>query len=237
MADVEEKVETGDTEIKPDAASEEKEGAEADKDYEAELKAERERANAAEAKLEETRQKAKERMQRKKEGDSEDVDESEADVDKPLTARQLDERFAAERQHTEKQMQAVTIVELAGKLASSDTEKQLIIEIHKNRVFPAGMSLNEQMEEAYVLANKKRFPALLSEAKRAMRSKDTATDSATGTHRDPAPTSEPKVSSAEATALRGAGFVWDGTQRMWKKPLKGGQFLFRDPKTGKTFKK
>lgn len=174
---------------------------------------------------------------KKENQDGDDVD-TEADEEtekeeKPLTQSQLDRRLEQERHNTLKEVQAVQIQEFAEALSQSDAQKQLIIEIHKNRTFPAYMTLKDQIEEAFVIANKKKLISERNEAMRALKGKKSADTSTATTHRDAAPATEPKLSSNDAYAIKGAGFTWNGALHQFEKVLKNGSKLVRNPKTGK----
>lgn len=203
-------------------------------DYEAELKAEKERAQKAEKAAADLAFKLRE--QKRKESDEEAGDD-ESDDDKPITAKQLKQILSENAQQVQKQLQQTAIVDKVSKLAKSDGERNLIIEIHKNRTFPAGMSLDEQIEEAWVIANRKRLILQNEELKRALSSKETSTTNSAGTYRQSPKSTEPKMSAQDANAIKQAGFVWDGAKGMWKKPLRGGKvFLYKNPKTGVLFR-
>ena len=151
--------------------------------------------------------------------------------DKPLTAKELENILQKDREASRKEIQSEIILEKAKKLAGSESEANLIIEIHKNRTFPQGLSLDEQLEESYAIANRKSLLAKNEELKRMIRSNNTANTSFAGTHRDPAVLDEPKM-SGDTQALKAAGFVWDGKTRLFVKQLAGGKrTLTYDPKT------
>lgn len=199
-------------------------------DYEAELKSEKERREKAEkvaADLAFKNRKAK----------REEVEEDEPEEDKPLTAKQLQVVLAQERQSARKELQSELISDKARKLAGSESEAKYIIEIHRGRVFPEHLTLDEQLEEAYAIANRKKLITENAELKRALRSKETANNDASGTHRDAPEGTEPKLTSQDAQALRGAGFEWDGKLKLYKKLLPDKSYLYRDPKTKKTFRR
>lgn len=170
---------------------------------------------------------------RKGEDDDEEEDEDEPE-DKPLTQKQLDSILAQERQKTMKVLQASQIVEIAKRLAKGDAEADLIVEIHKNRIFPEGLSLQDQLEESHAIANRKRLPAQNEELKRALRHEDTKSDANIGTHRDASKAGEPNA-SRDITAIKASGYNWDGARQVYKKPLKGNKTLFYDPKKKKTW--
>ena len=222
-----------DTSKKDDAAeSEEKSEEEKAKealqlDHETELKRERERREVAEKAAADLAFKLREK---KRKGE----DEEEEDEDRPLTAKDLEGIMEKNRQRTWKELQAEMITEKAKKLASSDSEANLIVEIHKNRVWPEGLTLGEQIEEAYAIANRKKLLAQNEELKRSLKSKEIASDFAGGTHRDSSPLSEPKLSSPDVQALKAAGFGWDGKVGAWKRETKD-RILFKSRDLKKTW--
>ncbi len=143
----------------------------------------------------------------------------------------MGEILRTENQKTRKEIQSSIISDKARKLAKSDKEAELIVEIHKNRIFPEGLSLDEQLEEARAIAHSKpEMKAFIEESSRANNSKETANDNSAGTHRDSNPLDEPKITSADITAIKGAGFVWDGKTQTYRKELKNRIIIF-DPKT------
>ena len=181
-------------------------------DYEAELKRERERREAAEKAAAEIAFKLRE--QKRKEG------EFEEDEEKPLTAKELEAILQKDRQQTRKEIQSEIISEKVRKLAGSAAEAELIIEVHKNRVFPEGLSLDEQLEESYAIANRKTLMAKNEELKRALRSKETISGDTAGTYREFPVSGEPKSSLKDISTLKAAGFIWDGKLNLWKKETK-----------------
>ena len=201
-------------------------------DYDAELVKERERRKKAEEKLEETQRKASERREWKlKQEREEESDEEE----RPMTASEMRALLAEEREATRKEFQSTRITEIARSMAASESEAQLIVEIHKNRSFPSTLSLEEQLEESYAIANRKRIMAQREELVRALHSKETRVIGG-GQYRDSVmTTSEPKLGAADIQAIKSAGFVWDAQQRLYKKSLAKGKNLFFDPKTHKRF--
>lgn len=201
-------------------------------DYEAELAKERERAEKAEKAAAELA--FQNRRERRKDKDGNVIEGGELDEDKPLTARQLQTMLDADRQKNRKELQSEMIVEKARKIASSDSEARYIAEIHKNRTFPAGMSLDEQLEEAYAIANRKKVVAQNSELKRALISKETAGKGGGSAHQDDRPAGEPRLAPNDLSAIKAAGLAWDGKAKLYTKKIAGGKkTLYYDPKTQK----
>jgi len=151
--------------------------------------------------------------------------------DKPLTKKDLEVMLENERQNSRRELQSEIISEKAKKMAGSESEASLIIEIHKNRVFPKDLSIDEQLEEAYAIANRKKLIKQNEELKRALAGKDTASNNDAGTHRDSTPLEESKMSSNDVGALKAVGFAWDGKSRLYIKNLGKNKVLTYDPKT------
>lgn len=219
-------------ETKTEGTSDDGEGSskKEDTDYEAELAKERERTAKAEQAAADKAFKLREAKRKKEDGEDVEGDE-EIDEDEPLTKKQLDKVLSKEREKTRKEMQSETIALKAKKLSRSDAEANLIIEIHKNRSFPENLSLDEQLEEAWAIANRKSFVAKNEELKRALKGKETASTDVASTHKDTAPIDEPKANANDVEAIKAAGFVWNGKTRMYEKALKGSRVLVYDPKT------
>jgi len=188
---------------------------------EAELKREREAREKAEKALADRA--FKEREERRKSGE-----------DKPLTASELESILVRERQFTQKEVRSVQISELAGRMSESDVEKNLIIEVHKNRTFPEHLSIEEQLEESYLIANRKKILGERAELLRALRGREGVTHDAASTHRDAPEGGEPNIPPADAQAFKAAGFVWNGKSRQYEKKLSNGSLLIRDSKTKQT---
>lgn len=178
-------------------------------------------------------EKAKEAFKKRQEKRQEEETEPEEEGDKPMTRKEMEEYLARRTQEIVATANAERIQELAGEMAESDGEKRFIMEIHKNRVFPDGMSLREQLEEAKAIATYKRTLAKNAELARKVVSKETASkDTSTGIQETTS--SEPKLSADVKVALKNAGFVYDNTHKTYVKTLPNGKKMFRDPKTGRS---
>lgn len=197
-------------------------------DYRAELALEKARSEKLQREIADRDFKLREARRKQEE-------EGEIPEDAPLTEGRLKDILATERQATQKEVQSVQIRDIAGKLASTPEEAALIVEIHKNRQFPESLSLQEQLEEAHAIANRKKFASRNSELARALRSKDTALHDTASTYRDVPAAAEPKIAQADVQAMKEAGMSWDGKQRLYSKKLPSGKFLYFDPKTKKRF--
>jgi len=194
-------------------------------DYETELAKEREAREKAEKAAADTAFKLREAKRQNKDEDYDD------DEEKPLTAKELQSILANERQATQKALQEQRIGEIASKLTTSEAERNLVIEIHKNRQFPSHLSLEDQLEEAFVIANRKKLIGERNEALRALKAKGSANDNPSGTYHEAPKAGEPKMASADIASLKAIGYAWNG--RVFEKKLKNGVLQY-DPKTKKT---
>lgn len=172
----------------------------------------------------------------KKVEDSQDEDEAETededDDNKPITRAEA----RKQREEDRRLMLEGQALSTARGFGVSEKKAQLIVAVWRNRGFPENMSLSDQLDEAYAIANRKTLVSERNEAMRVARNRGGVTEAAAESHRDSQTTGEPKLPEGEKRALAAAGFVYDAAKRMYKKPLRGGKmFLYRDPKSGKTF--
>lgn len=179
--------------------------------------------------------KAKEAFKKRQEKRKEEIEthEEEEDVDdKPMTRREIEEYLARRTQEIVATANSERIQEIASTIADSEGEARFIMEIHKNRVFPEGMSIREQLEEAKAIATVKKVNAKNAELARKIASKETASkDTSAGIPQ--ISSLEPKLSADLKGALRNAGFVYDNTTKLYLKTLPNGKRMFTDPKTGR----
>jgi len=182
-------------------------------------------------------EKAKEAFKKRQEKRVEHVSETEegedeSDEDKPMTRKEIDAYLARKTQMIVAEANAERITEIATELADTDGEARFIMEIHKNRIFPEGMSLRDQLSEARAIANYKRMSAKNMELARKVTSKETASkDTSTGIQETTS--SEPKISADLKASLRNAGFSFDNTLKVYTKTLPNGTKMYSDPKTGR----
>lgn len=149
-------------------------------------------------------------------------------AERPLTQKDLDAALARDR----KERQADDALAFAKKMASSDKEAELIVAKWDNRTFPKGLSLLDQIQEAYVITHSKKLIGERDEALRALKGKNGIRKDAVGTHRDAAKSgNEPKLTPQDAAAIRASGFAWNNVSRQYEKKLPNGRMLIRDNKT------
>lgn len=193
-------------------------------DYAKLLKEEQDRADKAEKALAEKRFKSKRTEEPV-------VPTYEDDEEKPLTANAVMDIIAKERSETEKMFKQAQIEDAVSNMAGTEAEKELILEIHKNRQFPGHLSVSEQVEESYLIANKKRLLGENAELKRAVLGKSTVSRNSASTHHDKQQAGEPDLSAGDRQAITEAGFKWSGSNRRFEKKLPNGKIMYRDPKT------
>lgn len=161
-------------------------------------------------------------------------EEEEEVTDKPLTRKEYEQLRAQDREAIRKELQEQEADRLAASLAVSDEEKQLIIEKWKNRSFPTHLSLQEQIEECYAIANRKKLIGERNEALRALKNKQRVNADASSTfHEEPTGT-QPKLAAGDAAVMAQVGFKWNSTSKRYEKKLANGDVLVKDPKSKQT---
>lgn len=145
----------------------------------------------------------------------------EEDGEKPPTIAQISElidgKIQSSQQTTNKTLLENNAVTIAGTLAESTEEANAILATWKKRGFPEEMPLHEQLKETQYIVSGKRNISKNSEMARALKAKDNVSKDTAGTHRDAPEGDVPKLSSADATALKQVGYKWDGVKRVWFK--------------------
>jgi hypothetical protein len=160
---------------------------------------------------------------------------ADVDLDKPMTRREMDEYLARRQHQIITETQSERIEEIAHEIADSEGEAKFVMEIHKNRVFPEGMTLRDQLREAHFIAAGKRLAAKNLELARKVQSKDTASKDVASTHHEPQTGSAPKLAGDVAAALKRSGFEYDNSSKVYVKKLPNGKKLYKDPKTNRTW--
>lgn len=202
-------------------------------DYEALLVQERERREKAEKALAQKSFKSREQRREKKEDEEEEDDD-----DKPLTRKELSDVLREERAEARKETQQFAVAEQARKLAKSDAEAEYIVEIHRSRTFPEGMSLPEQLAEAQAIASYRALQAENSELRRSAAGKKNVNHSSARSEQDPPEsfTSGGKDTvhhGKDIAAITAAGYVWDGKKGVYLKNIGKDKTLVYNPKTKK----
>ncbi len=125
------------------------------------------------------------------------------------------------------------IDEIVSLMSDNDKERELIKLTHKNRTYPAHLSMKEQLKEAYLVANKGKIVGENQELKRALSGKKNASTDASATHQDSPKGGEPKFAKpADKAELARQGWKWNGTTKRHEKEMNGGTLVRH--KDGKT---
>lgn len=201
-----------------------------DIDYKAEALKEREAREKAEQAAADNAYKLREERRKREEAEAgsalDDLDEDE----KPLTRKDLDAILDKDRKDTTMSK----AIEIVSNISGSTDEAELVMEVYKSRTFPAHLTLEDKLKEAYLIANAPKIIGQNAELKRALKGKNLSSKDGAGTHHDPPKSAEPQLSGADKTVLQQVGFLWNGTNRRFEKKLKNGQTLVREKdKNGK----
>lgn len=167
-------------------------------------------------------------LQRFKRDHSEETNEVVDDGDRPLTRRELEELLARHEQRLVVETQEDKLVKFSEEIAGTPQEAELVRAIHANRIFPTGMSLREQLEESYAIANVKRIAARNEELKRKIASQQTASRNTATTHRDPQAALEPDMAPDLKASMVRAGYAFNSTTRRYEKKLPNGKVLVKE---------
>ena len=193
------------------------------KELEAELKREREAREKAEKALAEGRYKRAE--SKRKEEVQDEVEES--DDDKPMTRKELQAEMAKREDVVRKEMLNSEAKRLADSMSTNDTEKALILEKWKSHTFPSHISLEEQIESCYAMANRKRIIGQRDEALRALKGKSGVNKDVASTHHDALAGSAPRMAGPDAAELARVGYVYNTTAKRFEKKLPNGKLLVK----------
>ncbi len=168
------------------------------------------------------------KSEKKRKGEDEDEgDEDEDDEDRPITKRDLRDILSQNNRETN----VGQIKKIATDLTDDPDKAEYLIEIHSGRSFPVGMPLEEQLEEALAIVDRKHNASKTSELRRALRSKNTASRDAGSSHRNGQEGSKPKVEKSLEASLKTAGFKFDPKNRIFKKKLPSGKHLYKDTRS------
>jgi len=128
-------------------------------------------------------------------------------------------------QSIQKELHEDRALAIARGLSSNDAEVQAVLSKWRNRVFPAGMPLADQIEEMYGAVNRKKIIGQRNEALRALKAKaSVSTDTAT-TQRDGMDSPAPKLGAN--SPLNGYKHEGNG---LYSKKLQSGKTIFVNTK-------
>ncbi len=173
--------------------------------------------------------KARDRKRKGQEEEFEVDTEDEEDENKPVTGKQLKSILAENTKQTERRLLGGQIKRIATDLSSSDDEAQAIIATHANRNWPSDISLEQQLEEAQAIVNRKVIVSKNSELKRALKSKETSSKDNANPHHNPMEGAGPKIDSKLKASLLAQKFeLQPNTKSIWRKKLPNGTYLYKD---------
>lgn len=196
-------------------------------DYEAELKKERE----AREKAEQAAADAAFKLREKSRNNKQELDEQVDDEDKPLTAKDLKTYLDKQNQDMEKRLSEQKVSDMIEKFADSKEEAAYVKDIFQNRQFPSHLSLEDQVEEAYLIANRKKILGENSELKMALKNKRNVNTNAAGSHDEGLPSVEPELPSDIKTVIKQGGYTFNNSTRRWEKKTSNGTILVYDTKS------
>ncbi len=195
----------------------------AEKEKEARLRAEKTLADKA----------FKDRQAKRDSGN--DID----DDDKPLTRAEALELLKSQPARgnfaTKEDLLGAEAKVIADRLAGSTEERDALLETWKNRTFPEHVSLEDQLEEVYVIVNRKQLIGKTNEAMRALKNKSNVSRDAANTEHDrqTGPTTQPKTPADIKTVAQQTGFSYNQATKRYEKKSKGGKLIYIDPVTNK----
>jgi hypothetical protein len=173
---------------------------------------------------------------KKKKDDAGDDEGGDDDEDsKPLTKGEMKQFMATQNKQNQRQLYGDRIKEIATEISESVDEANAIIAVHSNRTWPDSVSLRDQVEEASAIVNRKRSGSKISELTRALKSKGSIRKGDADGQRDGQRGTAPKMSKADESAYKSAGFIFDNKTGYFKKKLPSGKKLVKDPKTKRSW--
>ncbi len=200
-------------------------------DWKAKHDEEKAKADAADKALADDRYKQDEARRKAEEAAEASGEEEE---EKPLTKADFQAERAKDRQAMLKEARTVEAQSIVKGMTDNVDEQNYVLELHKNRTFPEHLSLKEQLEESFAIANKDKWKGERDEALRKAKGDEGANKDAATSHRK-SPESkagEPSMSAEDKQSLVAKGWKWNTTNRRYEKTTGSGILLFRDPDTG-----
>lgn len=198
-------------------------------DYKAILEEERNRREAAEKALADKAFKDREAKRKGQNQSEADTTSGDNNDDKPLTRGEFLQLMQEQNAEQTRSNQETQIKQIIAENTGSEDEAEAAYLMYQNRVVPTGNTEEDAMAAIGIL-NVRRNKAIQSELKRSVASKDTASTHHTDTTREGADREEPKLTSADASAIKAAGMKWNGKKGLYSKPLAGGKkTMYFDP--------
>jgi len=191
--------------------SDKEEGDEKHIDFKAELEREKRRRQQAEYVIEQEKRRRKELERERPELDEESI------------RNIIQEEMRREMSSLKRDLDRSRVEQMIESIASSEDEANLIKYHYENTINPTG-NIKEDVENARVLANKKRFEHQISEIKRAEESKKNLGSGIGAGQKPSEKAQEPKLTEFERKTLKRLNAKWDPEKeafvlpsgRIWK---------------------
>lgn len=203
------------TEEKAEAEAKAK-ATEESKQLEAQLQKEKEAREKAEKAAADANFKLREKQRKVAEAGEEDEG-----GEKPLTRAEVQAMMDSNNKVAqEEEMKAIV-----AQMTDDDKERELVLLTHKNRSYPSHLSLKEQLDEAYLVANKDKIQGQNQELMRALAGKKNASTDGSQTYHDSPRGSEPSLAPADKAELASQGWKWNGKSKRHEKKLSKGLLI------------
>ena len=152
----------------------------------------------------------------------------------PITRKEFKEALRKTEDKTIKSVTKGQAEGLVKSLTTSDTEKELVMNVYDNTIFPSHYTMEDKVKASVAMANSDKLIGERNELARALKSKDKVGKDAVDTkHDQPESGAAPKQAADMKAVLASQGFEYDKETKMFSKPLGGGYTMIHDPKTGK----
>lgn len=161
---------------------------------------------------------------RKGKKDDDEEEEEQEDIDEKIQ-KAVKEAVAG----VQKDVQRSNVETLLRQQTGSDSEFKLALHHYDNSINPSG-SVNDDVENAVLLANKHRLKGVESEKKRSSQSEDTRSHSETEQRKRSS--AEPNISADAKARLERSGFQFNSQSGMYERKVSDRLTMRLDPKTG-----
>lgn len=172
-------------------------------------------------------------MERKQKREEKEPEEVAAEQEEKLAAIASQKVFEVE-QRLEKRLTESQALTKARSMAKSEDEAQYLFERWKRRAFEPNTTVDDQVEEVYIITHKNTLLGENNELKRALAGKGAVNRSVGGSYgTETQPKAEPKLEAGDKQVLTESGFTYNNSTRRYEKKIGSSKILIKDPKTGK----
>lgn len=173
-------------------------------------------------------EKAKERIIKKRQQEDPQDDDDLDEEDRPMTRAEVQELLNRNTHDTILASQKTEIQNTSEDIAETPEEAELIRTIHANRVYPVGMSIREQMQEAQAVATIQRERAKNGELARKIQSQNNVSRNTATSHRDPQAPLEPDLAPDLKDSMKRSGYTYNSSNKRYEKKLPNGKILLKE---------